>query len=152
MTKVYVETSALGFYFDDRSPRERDAVRALLARIERGELEGLTSEATLDEVREAPSALATRLLEVLERTGVRVVGVSREAEELAEAYLAAGIIPRTFENDAVHVAVSVLSGVDVIASNNLKHLANYRAVESVNNLNRGRGLSPIDIRTPEALL
>ncbi len=40
MTRVYVETSTVGYYFDDREPVKRDAVRRLFSRIARGELEG----------------------------------------------------------------------------------------------------------------
>jgi predicted nucleic acid-binding protein len=151
MTRVYVETSALGFYFDDRSPRERDAVRALFGRFLTKELEGLTSEATTDEVRVAAPELAKRLLGVLESTGLLVVPVGPDITVLAQRYVDAGLIPKSHPVDAVHLAASVLQRVDVIASYNLRHLASPRVVALVNSFNRERGLPGIDIRTPERI-
>lgn len=152
MIRVYIETSALGFYYDDRAPRERDAVRALLRRIQRKELEGFTSRVTQAELEAAPSLLAEKLLSLVKTYALEAVPSTAEAEDLAEAYLAAGIIPRTHRADAVHVAIAVIQKANVIATYNLKHMANYRAVTLVNNLNRERGLPSIDIRTPEQLL
>jgi predicted nucleic acid-binding protein len=60
--KVYFETSSLGFYFDDRSPRERDAVRALVRRVSRGDLEGFVSDLVLAEIQAAHEPLRSRLL------------------------------------------------------------------------------------------
>jgi predicted nucleic acid-binding protein len=151
MIRVYIETSALGFYYDDKAPRERDAIRRLLGRIEKRELEGLTSEVTLEEVRAAPANLSTRLLQVVERMAIPIMPVTPEIARLAEVYLQAGVIPRTHPADAVHVAVGVVCKADVIASYNLKHLASYRAVALVNSLNRERGHPIIDIRTPEQI-
>jgi predicted nucleic acid-binding protein len=151
MTRVYVETSALGFYFDDRAPRERDAVRALFGRFLTRELEGMTSEATSDEVRVATPDLARRLLGVLESTGIEVVPVTPEVTALATDYVDAGLVPRSHPVDAVHIAVSVLHRVDIVASYNLKHLASPKVVAQVNSFNKARSLPGIDIRTPERI-
>ena len=112
----------------------------------------ITSRTTEEELRAAPPTLAVKMLSLVEEFGLEVVQTTAASEDLAEAYLAAKIIPRTHRADAVHVAIAVIQKADVIATYNLKHLANYRAVVSVNNLNRERGLSPIDIRTPEEML
>ncbi len=82
MTKVYVEASSFGYYYDDRAPRERDAIRQLLARIGKGDLEGITSETTIEELRAAPPALAARLVPLPEITKVRVVAASEGALRL----------------------------------------------------------------------
>ncbi len=152
MTKVYVETSAVGFYLDDREPRRRDAVRTLFTRIARREFEGFTSLLTVEELRDAAPEFARRLEEVVQGLHVPIVEVTLEVEALAEAYLAAGIIPRHHAPDAVHAALAVLHRADVIASYNLKHLANHRKVLAINSLNSSRGLPPVDIRTPDQIL
>jgi predicted nucleic acid-binding protein len=150
--KFYVETSAVGFYFEDREPRRRDAVRSLFARISARETEAFTSLLTLKELRDAAPSLARRLEGVVTQLNIPVVEATGEAEALAEAYLVAGIIPRDHAPDALHAALAVLYRADIIASYNLKHLANYRRVLAINNLNRARGLPPVDIRPPDEIL
>ena len=151
MIRVYIETSALGFYYDNRAPRERDAVRRLIEKLDGKNMMGLTSEVTIEEVQRAPASIANPLLRVIDKAGLEVVQVTPEVARLAEVYLEAGVIPRTHPADATHVAAGVIHRADVIASYNLKHLASYRAVVLVNTLNRERGLRTIDIRTPEQI-
>lgn len=152
MTKVYVETSALSRYYDDRDPRRRDPTREFFGRIARKEVEAVTSETTLAEVRRSSPDLAVRLEALVAALGLPILPESRESDQLAQAYLEARIIPMDEPVDAVHVAIAVLHRQDVIATWNLKHMANFRAITAVNNLNRERGLPHIEILTPEQIL
>ena len=149
MTKVYIETSALGFYFDDRFPKIRDTIRLLLVRVQAGELDAFTSEATLEEVRGARADLAARLVAVVQQSGMPVLPVSRKAELLAEAYVQAGIVPEDYADDATHLAVSVLEGADLLVTYNLKHFANPRAIQRINAFNTSHRLRLVEIRTPD---
>jgi len=149
--KVYFETSALGFHFDDRAPAERDAVRALVRRAQRQELEGFISDLVLAEIEPAPEPTRTRLLRLVASPGFSVLGVTEEARELGDAYVAGGVIPAAFPADALHIAIATLNGIDVIASFNLRHLVRHRTVAETNRINRGRGLGFIDIRSPEQI-
>jgi hypothetical protein len=55
-------------------------------------------------------------------------------------------------DDALHVAIAVLNGRDVVVTWNMKHLANVRRIESINRTNRVMALSPIRIHTPEEVI
>src|SRR3990172_6810326 len=105
--KVYFETSALGFYFDDRSTRERDAVRALVRRASHGDLEGSVSDLVLAEIQAAPEPVRTRLLRLATSSAFVLLPMTHKAQELADAYVAGGGIPKAFPADALHVAAPV---------------------------------------------
>jgi len=49
-----------------------------------------------------------------------------EAEQLARRYLDAQIFPATVPDDALHVAIAILTRQDVLVSWNFKHLVNQR--------------------------
>ena len=83
MTRVYVETSTVGYYFDDREPVKRDAVRRLFSRIARGELEGLSSDLTVEELRDAPPPFGSRLETALRALDIPVLPTTPGSVELS---------------------------------------------------------------------
>ena len=60
--------------------------------------------------------------------------------------------PVSAELDAVHLAVSVINGVDYLASWNCRHIANGHVIKLVQSENLKRGLTTPVICTPEELL
>ena len=74
------------------------------------------------------------------------------AEELAEACVMAGAIPRRFENDALHLAIAICHGVDIVVSWNMKHLVNPRRVAQVNAVAARSGYDSIRVQTPREVM
>jgi hypothetical protein len=54
--------------------------------------------------------------------------------------------------DAIHVAVSVVHGVDYLLTWNCTHLANAAIRVKIDQMCRSRGYSPVVICTPEELM
>jgi len=74
---------------------------------------------------------------------------SERSEELAEAYLRAGIIPFKKRDDARHVAIATVAGLRILVSWNHRHLANERKRTLFNAVNRLRGYEhALAIHTP----
>jgi hypothetical protein len=89
---------------------------------------------------------------LLSRFGaIRIIPVQAEMVALAKEYVAQDIIPVAYEDDAIHIAAAVLSGQDVLASWNFRHLVNRRRRSLVNLMNASRGLPTIEIVTPSEL-
>jgi len=86
------------------------------------------------------------------RLQARNLSITSEAEGLAQRYLQHQAIPARFRDDAPHVALAVLNGLDVVVTWNMKHLANVRRIEKINRTNRAMALSPIRIHTPEEVI
>lgn len=73
---------------------------------------------------------------------------SEEVAELAEKYITAGIIPRTHEEDAVHIAYAVVNEIDCLVSWNFTHLVKRNTRHKVNAINELNGYRGIEIIAP----
>ena len=67
---------------------------------------------------------------------------------LARRYVEGGVFQSSMYNDALHVAVAVLTRQDVLVSWNFKHLVNRRRRAQVDQVNVSSGLPSIDIVAP----
>jgi predicted nucleic acid-binding protein len=145
---LYLDTSVIGGYYDAVFLAE---TRALWRLMEQGAYRFYTSRVAMNELRRAP--LLVR--EIAARTFVdptHILDVSPEAFSLSQAYLAAGVVPAKFGDDAAHVAVATCEGIGLIVSWNFKHLASLHRNERFNAVNLLHGRPAIRIVSPSVLL
>jgi predicted nucleic acid-binding protein len=145
---LYLDTSVIGGYYDAEF---KSATRALWRLMEREAYRFYTSRVTMNELRRAPlpvRELAARAF----ADPARILEVRPEAFSLARAYLAAGVVPRKFADDAVHVGVATCAGIGLLVSWNFKHLASLHRNERFNAVNVLHGRPAIRIVTPSVLL
>ena len=109
------------------------------------------SEHTLRELQGAPESIRARLLEIPEPHQI-VLADTFEAEALAEAYLAHGIVGPGSRSDALHVALATIGRVDVMVSWNFRHIVNLGRIRMFNAVNLEQGYGLIEIRTPREVL
>lgn len=154
--KLYLETSLFGFYFD-RSASNRaksNAVRKLFQQIREGLFEGYVSGLVRVELAKAPPPYRGRLLGLIDLYRLKAVDYDAdEVGDLHEEYMKARVVPLSVADDAAHVAIATLAGMDVVVSCNLKHLANELAARRFQavNLRQGYG-SNLSIRQPEEIV
>jgi len=67
-------------------------------------------------------------------------------------YVAEGIIPATYNADALHAAYAAVSGTEVLVTLNLRHLANEWTSRRLNAVNLREGYPLVSIRTPEEVV
>jgi len=144
--RVYVDTSVFGGTQDEEF---RSASNCFFEQVRQGKYAVLISEITVDEISQAP-ANVQRLFTNLPRGSVLKVTaeIEDEARELANAYLAAGILGKTSRGDAMHVAVATVARADLILSWNFKHLVNYERINEFNGVNSLNGYPQIAIHSP----
>ena len=117
---IYVDASVIGGCEDSEFA---EASLALWGLFVDGFYIQVLSEHTLRELGGAPERIRARLLEIPEANQV-VLTDTPEAEALAEAYLAHGIVGPGARSDALHVALATIGRVDVMVSWNFKHIVN----------------------------
>ncbi len=104
-------------------------------------------------VREAGSgdakAAAARLAFM---AGLTLLGISEEALSLARQLLQQKAIPQEFPEDALHVAVAVVNGIDYLLTWNYKHLANAVLRSKIEATCREMGYEAVIICTPQELM
>ena len=151
--KLYLETSVWNFLFADDSPEKVDITKQFFGEIEKGGYEIYISELTLVEVKRTKDERKRgQLLEPIIKYRPIEVPRSEEVNRLAARYISAKIIPEKYEEDAVHVACSVVNNLDVIVSRNMKHIVRLKTKLGVNGINRMEGYKEIEICTPEEMI
>ena len=145
--RIYVDTSVIGGCHDDEF---REQSMQLFEMFRQGEAKMLLSGITLDELADAPPSVR-QATSTVPPEHAELLATSREAEELADAYISAGAMGGANLNDALHIALATLAKADVLVSWNFRHMVNWRRIRVCNKVNRENGYSAIDIRTPEEI-
>ena len=143
--RIYLDTSVFSAYYDDRIPDRQVETQEFWNRLNQFEI--ATSGLTKEELSQTPGTEQRlkfkKLLEPL-----ALLTVTPEMESLARAYVDAGVFTAVMFNDALHVAVAVLSRQDVLVSWNFRHLVNRRRRAMVNEVNILKSLPTIEIWGP----
>ncbi|MEE8466845.1 MAG: PIN domain-containing protein [Planctomycetota bacterium] len=142
--RIYTDTSVLGGCEDDEF---RDPSRRLLEAFVSGKLTLVLSELVLRELEAAPERVRMVVGRVPDMH-VEALRLSREAEELAAAYIEEGAIGVRMRADALHIALATVARVDVLVSWNFKHIVNLRRIHAYNGVNLKKGYPILEIRTP----
>jgi hypothetical protein len=95
-----------------------------------------------------PSAAEARLAAV---SGLPLLAASVEAEQLARTLLVTGTLPAKAQDDAAHIAIATVHGMDFLLTWNFRHIANAERREAVAAVCRTAGYAPPVICTPEEL-
>ena len=95
-----------------------------------------------------PSA-ASRLATL---AGIPSLDVTEEVDELAGRLLAGGLIPAKAAQDAFHVAVSAVHGMDFLLTWNCKHINNVNIIRRMERICAEAGFACPVICSPDELL
>jgi hypothetical protein len=152
--KLYLDTSILGFALNRHDAARQGEANRLLRAIRAGAFLGGYSFVTEMEIAEAPPWIARRLQRKIVRASLHRVRVrSRgQAHELAERCCQAGVIPREYFDDALHVDVATLWRADALDSYNFTHIVRLDTMVEVNSINREQGVAEIFLCQPKEVL
>lgn len=90
---------------------------------ERGIFRLVTSVVAVRELLHAPMEVREHFITTFSDPA-EILELSAEAESLAQAYVAAGVVTARYEDDARHVAVATIHEINVVVSWNFRHLVN----------------------------
>jgi hypothetical protein len=151
---VYIETTIVSYLTAWPS---RDLIRAAQQQItrewwtrRRPIFDLYTSELVLIEASTGDSEAAGERLKALEN--IKVLAISDEALDIADALLAAAALPAVAARDAQHVGISAVNGVEYLLTWNCRHLANAVLRDKIEDICEGFGVRAPKICTPEELL
>ncbi len=123
--RVYIETSVFSYLTARDSSSLTGAARQLTTRRwweRRAEFELLISEVVVRECKSGDAQAVQRRMAALE--GIPLLSLSSQAAQIAELLLTEGIMPAKAAEDALHIAIAAVHGVDFLLSWNFKHIAN----------------------------
>lgn len=151
--KVYIETSVISYLTARPSNTILGAAhqQITLAWWEtRNQYELLVSESVLRECGAGDPGAAQKRLSVL--TDMPLLLISDDALNIAEALVGQGIISPRAAEDALHIAVATLYGVDYLLTWSCRHIANPEIQRGIAAYLEQIGLFLPFICTPEELL
>ena len=124
--KVYVETSVVSYLTakpsHDLIKNARQLVTQDWWQVASDDLDLFISPLVEREASKGDAEAASKRISALD--GISRIPVTEEMLSLAEKLLEATAVPRTSFDDAVHIAVAAVSGMDFLVSWNCKHIAN----------------------------
>ena len=146
--RIYADTSVFGGCFDDEF--QIDSLR-LFEEVRQGQFVVVVSDVTLDELQLAPEEVR-RVLADLPPDQVQIVNTPLESDELRDAYLDARVVGPASSNDAAHIAVATVVGVDMVVSWNFKHIVHFEKIGGYEGVNSLRGYRCPRIYSPREVV
>ena len=152
--KIYVETSVVS-YLAARPSRDlivaaNQQITQEWWQVRRPAFELYISQMVVQEAAAGDPGAAQRRLQILEE--IPLLKLKEDAVTLAETLIRAGPLPDSAVEDALHIAVATLNGMDYLLTWNFKHLANATIRYQIEQICRQQGYDPPIICTPQELL
>ena len=151
---VYIETTVVS-YFTAKPSRDllvaahQEATRELWPRLV-SEFDGFVSALVYEESGRGDPSQARRRREAIRM--FRMLDIDVEARTLARRIIAGRGIPEAHPEDALHVAVSAVNGMDIIVTWNFAHLNNPFTRLLVRKVVEGEGYSCPEFCSPDELM
>ena len=153
--RLYIETSVVSYLTARRSrdvvvAARQHATAELWARFLTSEFAGYVSALVHQEAQEGDPEQAQKRIDAL--AGLEVLDVSQEALALADRILGAKAVPAEYPDDALHMAVAAVNGMDALVTWNFAHLNNPVARLRIRQIVEANGYQCPEVCSPEELL
>jgi len=151
---VYIETSIIGYL----TARVSNNL-ILMANVEatrewwdtrRPQFSLYISQTVLDEVARGDAEIASRRLEIL--LDFPLLEVDEAVQDLAMQFLTKSNLPPKAADDALHIAVATVYGLDYLLTWNCKHIANAQIQKKLAQISFDAGYELPTICTPYELM
>ena len=143
--KVFLDTSVFSAYFDARQPERMALTREFWQKVENFEV--YTSEVTKQELEATTDSTKLEQFRELIK-GIEILGILKDAEDLAGRYVKEGIVPEKFINDALQMAVATVNQIAVVLSWNFRHMVNQKVKTRINAVNVSLNYPVTEIAAP----
>jgi hypothetical protein len=154
LPKLYIETTIPSYLTARRSRDLRLAADQQVTQEwwdeRRQDFELFISDLVLDEVADGDVTFAALRLAAL--AGIPSLDVTEEVDELAARFLEGGLIPPKAAQDAFHVAVSAVHGIDFLLTWNCTHINNVTIIRRLERICVQAGFVCPVICSPDELL
>ena len=152
--RVYLETSIVSYY---TARPNRDIVIAARQEITheiwpilQKEFDIYISALVIQEASRGDREAAKKRLNAL--SGIPILEISHGAQELAQSLISENAIPPESEEDALHIAVASLNGMDFLLTWNFSHINNAFKKSKIIRAIEKQGFIPSEICSPEEFL
>lgn len=146
--RLYVDTSVFGALFDEEDQERVKLTTVVLRRIRHAPFEAFIGTPVLEEISIAPLRLRVALERQVKSLSPTLIEEGPASLRLAEAYMAARLVPPQKRNDARHIALATVADLDALVSWNFRDMVNLKKKSIVHSVNAKFGYRLIDIISP----
>ncbi len=146
--RIYIDTSVDGGFYDEEF---EEYTKAFFQKVEKGEIILVVSELMRAELLRAPERVRDHL-DNYSKKQIELVELTEQANNLADRYIAEGVVGATSKADCQHIAIATINKVDVLVSWNFKHIVNLKRIRGYNAVNLKNNHTMLEIRTPIEIL
>jgi predicted nucleic acid-binding protein len=152
--KIYIETTIFSYYFLEEKERRQDRMDTveLIREIDEGRFDAFISNIVIAEIDRCLEPKRTNMVKLINDHPIYILEGLPGYIELAEKYISEKVIPVRKRNDALHIAIAAVNGLDVLVSWNCKHIVRYKTKKLVNIINEIVGYKRIDFNTPREVI
>jgi len=145
--KVYLDTSIISAYFDGRDKKRQEITKKWWAEVMLKNYDVYISELVERELKKTNEEKRRgELLSLIQ--GIKILEITEDVEELAQAYITNEIIPEDYIDDAMHIAIATINEIELLISWNFAHLVNYETKRKVKGVNILKGYKELEIESP----
>lgn len=148
-TRLYLDTSVPSAFFDTSKPM-RQLITQKWFEHEAAGYELFISALTIEEVKRLrnPEKLLN-IRNLLARGNFTMLDLTDEAIALGEEYIQNGAIPPSEPEDAYHIAIATVNGIEALTSWNFKHIVSINPIRKIHEINLKRGYQIVEIGSLE---
>nr|VFK24845.1 MAG: hypothetical protein BECKMB1821G_GA0114241_101011 [Candidatus Kentron sp. MB] len=150
---VYIETSIIGAYFDDREDIASKAQKFWTRRWwnELGcRYEIVSSDAVVNELEHPNYPHSVKALEFI--APIQKLSIENEIRQIVSIYIQNQLMPQDPIGDALHLAIASWHKCDYLLTWNCKHIANPNKFRQIRMCNTSLGLFVPTLCTPNLLI
>jgi len=147
--KLYIETSVPNFLFSTQDSIERQTITKNFFKDIVPQHEAYVSDIYILEAEDASLEKQKQLKSIITQYNLKILGKTKDAEELAKKYQDELKFPEKYFNDLQHIAIATIHKMDVIVSWNLKHIVKLKTILAVEKINKKFKYKRVHICTPE---
>jgi len=152
--KVYIETSFVSYL---TAPPSRDLIVASQQQVTHGwwldrrlKFDLYISQLVIQEASKGEKQEAKDLLQILKT--LKALELRKEALVLAESYIAKNALPEKASDEALHITLATIYGIDYILTWNCKHMANAEIQKKISRISLELRYEMPTICTPYELM
>ena len=142
--RIYIDTSVVGGCCDPEFKKWSDG---LLSDFKAGIFSLVLSSVTDAEIEDAPEEVK-KVYQEFKDCEHEFLDLNSESIELAEAYMRHGILSSNYRDDARHIAMATVAGVDILVSWNFRHVVHFDKIRQFNAVNLEKGYRTVSIYSP----
>ena len=146
--KLYLDTSVFSAYYDNRAKMRQEQTKEFWTKLT--DYEKYASDLVVDELNAVTDEkLRDNLIKLT--YDIIILKVDDESDNLAKKYIERGIFPERYRDDAIHLAIATVNGIDILVSWYFEHLVKRKTRLEANLANSLNGYKSIDIIAPPEL-